>query len=158
MQLTRFTDLSLRVLMYLARSDPQRTPVVTIAEIASQFEVPHNHLIKVVNKLGKLGWIAAQRGRNGGLRIGIEPAQLRLGQALRELENRTDLVDCASINCRLDGQCLLRHALDVGQQAMFSALDQYTLADVVQNPTGNAIVSMHRLYLAQTADKPGEVK
>ena len=54
--------------------------------------------------------------------------------------------------------CLLRHALDVGQQAMFSALDQYTLADVVQNPTGNAIVSMHRLYLAQTPDKPGQLK
>ena len=55
MQLTRFTDLGLRVLMYLTHRDREQS--VTIAEIASQFSVPHNHLIKVVNRLGKLGLI-----------------------------------------------------------------------------------------------------
>ena len=97
MQLTRFTDLSLRVLMYLARSDPQRTPGGDGAEIASQFEVPHNHLIKVVNKLGKLGWIARARVTVVCESVSqpAQPTSLRCAS----WKIRTDLVDCASINC-----------------------------------------------------------
>ena len=53
MQLTRFTDLGLRVLMYVAQHD--RADPVTNAEIAAQFQAPHNHVIKVVHRLSKLG-------------------------------------------------------------------------------------------------------
>ena len=48
MQLTHFTDLGIRVLMYLTES---RSEPVKISEIAEQFKAPRNHLIKVVNKL-----------------------------------------------------------------------------------------------------------
>src|SRR4051794_4907145 len=84
MQLTRFTDLGLRVLMYLTQ--PERVDAVTNAEIADQFAVPHNHVIKVVHKLGKLGWIRTQRGRGGGIVLGVSAATLRLGDVLRGLE------------------------------------------------------------------------
>ena len=80
MQLTRFTDFGLRMLMYLSKHD--RTTPITIAEIAGQFEIPHNHLIKVANRLGKLGLVKALRGRNGGLVLAVV---LTLVVALHEL-------------------------------------------------------------------------
>ncbi len=49
MRLTRFTDYSLRVLMYVA-AHPDRQ--VTIAEIAGAFAISESHLTKVVNHLG----------------------------------------------------------------------------------------------------------
>ena len=46
MQLTRFSDLGLRVLMDLSVLAPDA--VTTIAEVTERFQVPHNHLSKVV--------------------------------------------------------------------------------------------------------------
>ncbi|MFO1379551.1 MAG: Rrf2 family transcriptional regulator [Chitinivorax sp.] len=149
MQLTRFTDLGLRVLMYLTHRDREQS--VTIAEIASQFSVPHNHLIKVVNRLGKLGWIVATRGRTGGLRLALDPSALPLGQVLRELEGQADLVDCATPPCALRNGCRLKAALDGALDAFYQALDRTTLADVVGTPTGETIIRMHRQFLGSAA-------
>jgi Rrf2 family nitric oxide-sensitive transcriptional repressor len=75
MQITKFTDLGLRVLMYL--SQEVNGQVVTIQEIAQQFNVPRNHLIKVVTRLNKLNWISTTRGRTGGLKLGANANQLK---------------------------------------------------------------------------------
>ena len=146
MQLTRFTDLGLRVLMYLTHRD--RDALVTIAEIAEQFAVPHNHLIKVVNRLGKLGWVHTLRGRSGGLRLAVTPAELTIGRVLRELEGSTELIDCAEPPCALRADCRLKAALDQGLRAFYVAMDAFTLASVVDAPTGDTIITLHRQYLA----------
>jgi Rrf2 family nitric oxide-sensitive transcriptional repressor len=146
MQLTRFTDLGMRVLMYLANVDGSRQGAVTIAEIAAQYQVPHNHMIKVVSKLSKLGWVAAVRGRKGGLTLGIDARLLTLGRVLRELEHCEELIDCGGGNCTLHGHCLLKGALDVALDAFFAALDRYSLADLAGSDTGVAIINLYRQY------------
>ena len=50
MQLNKFTDYALRVLMYVA---PPREAPYTIAEIAQNLHVSQNHLIKVVHFMAK---------------------------------------------------------------------------------------------------------
>ena len=85
MQINRFTDLSLRVLMYLSQQHEEAP--ITINEIAKQFNVPKNHLIKVVTRLNKLSWIIASRGRNGGLKLHAASNKLKLGDIVKELEN-----------------------------------------------------------------------
>jgi Rrf2 family nitric oxide-sensitive transcriptional repressor len=144
MQLTRFSDLSLRVLMYLTQQ--QGDELTTSVEIAELFQVPHNHVIKVVHRLGKLGWVETLRGRNGGFRLAIDPAQLRLGRALRELETVTSLVDCQSPPCVLRRQCLLKGVLDDGLDAFYAALDRHTLADIVKSRMKAVLLDLHARY------------
>ena len=146
MQLTRFTDLGLRVLMYLARVE--REDPVTNAEIAAQFQVPHNHVIKVVHKLGQLGWVSTLRGRHGGLRLGVAADSLRLGTVLRALEASTQLVDCNDPPCVLRTSCLAKSALDAGLAAFYAKLDEYTLADVCASRTGAQLITLHRKFVA----------
>lgn len=147
MRLTRFSDIGLRVLMYLARE--VRQPAVTVAETALQFNVPHNHLVKVVGAMAKLGWIDAMRGRNGGIRLAVPAETLRIGAVLRALEGDSEAVDCEKIGCRLAGDCLLRDALRAGVDAFYAAMDRYTLADLVHGNTGMQIVRMHQAFLQQ---------
>jgi Rrf2 family transcriptional regulator, nitric oxide-sensitive transcriptional repressor len=97
MQLNKFTDIGLRVLMYLSQS--RFGQQVTIDEIATTFDLPRNHLIKVITRLNKLGWIKATRGRNGGLELNPESLNLRIGNILRELENTTELINCEKPVC-----------------------------------------------------------
>lgn len=147
MQLTRFSDLGLRVLMYLAHHD--RAEPVTIAEIASQFQVPTNHLTKVVNKLGHLGWVHTLRGRHGGLRLGRAATDIRIGDVVRQMEGHEELIDCAGLDCVLTGRCMLQGALNAALQAFYDELNRHTLADVCTRRTGEAIIQLHRQFLSQ---------
>ena len=66
MRLTDYTDYSLRVMLYLAvRPDG----LSTIQEISDAYGISKNHLMKIVQRLGELGWVETVRGRNGGLRL-----------------------------------------------------------------------------------------
>jgi Rrf2 family nitric oxide-sensitive transcriptional repressor len=148
MRLTRFSDIGLRVLIYLERSGERSSPV-TVAEIGSQFEIPLNHLVKVVGQLAKLGWIKATRGRNGGLRLLADPATLTIGQVLRKLEgDGDDLVDCEGTNCALKMDCQLRGMLRAGMRAFYEAMDRYTVAQVTSGVTGEQVIRMHRMFLS----------
>jgi Rrf2 family nitric oxide-sensitive transcriptional repressor len=148
MRLTRFSDIGLRVLIYLERSGERSSPV-TVAEIGSQFDIPLNHLVKVVGQLAKLGWIKATRGRNGGLRLTADPATLTIGQVLRKLEgDGDDLVDCEGTNCALKMDCQLRGMLRAGMRAFYEAMDRYTLAQVTSGATGEQVIRMHRMFLS----------
>ena len=78
MQLTSFTDYSLRTLMYLAQR-PNR--LSNINEIADYYSISHNHLVKVVHCLSQLSYIETVRGKGGGIKIMPEGKQ----DLLREL-------------------------------------------------------------------------
>ncbi len=146
MRLTRFSDIGLRVLIYLERAGAERSPV-TVAEIGAQFDLPVNHLVKVVGHLGRAGWVRAIRGRNGGLRLAANPHQLTVGMVLRELEGVAELVDCDGSGCRLAADCRLREALAAGMRAFYATMDSYTLADVTGGGTGEQIIQMHQMFL-----------
>lgn len=150
MRITRFSDIGLRVLIYLAGADKQRA-LVTVAEIARQFDIPGNHLAKVVAHLARMGWIQASRGRHGGLHLLADAKTLHLGTVLRELEGDAELVDCEGQQCRLSKDCLLRGAMAAGLRAFYEAMDRYVLADVTGGTVGEQIIVMHRNFLRSPA-------
>ena len=148
MRLTRYSDIGLRVLIYLARSGTRASPV-TVAEIAGQFAIPINHLIKVAGHLARTGWVDATRGRNGGLRLAADAMTLQVGVILLELEGNDELIDCEGLACHLRNDCILRDALKAGLQAFYSTMNTYTLHDLCAGQTGEQIVRMHRSFLSQ---------
>ena len=145
MRLTRFSDIGLRVLIYLERAGERPHPV-TVAEIAKQFAIPQNHLVKVVGHLARAGWVRAMRGRNGGLRLAVDAHELTVGQVLRELEGDDELVDCEATSCALSLDCQLRGILKAGMRAFYAEMDRHTLARVTQGSTGEQIVRMHKMF------------
>ncbi|MCG2586684.1 Rrf2 family transcriptional regulator [Massilia sp. TS11] len=147
MHLTRFSDIGLRVLLYLAKAGDERRPV-TVAEIANQFTIPQNHLVKVVAHLAHTGWVYSQRGRNGGLRLQADPQQLRLGTVLKNLEGENELIDCDKMACTLLSDCRLRAAMRVGMKAFYDTMDKYSLDDMARGHTGEKLVQMHRMFLS----------
>jgi Rrf2 family nitric oxide-sensitive transcriptional repressor len=150
MRLTRYSDIGLRVLIYLARSGTRESQI-TVAEIAAQFDIPINHLIKVAGHLARTGWVDATRGRNGGLRLAIDAATLQVGTILLELEGDDELIDCEGLACHLRKDCILRDALKVGMQAFYKAMNGYTLSDLCQGKIGEQVVLMHRSFLKSLA-------
>ena len=143
MQITRFTDLGLRVLMYLCIGE--RSEPVTITEIATRFDVSRHHLVKVVHRLGQLKWIVTTRGKGGGLALARPPADYRLGDIVRALEDGGALIDCSAPPCALRRDCNVKSALDGALAAFYAKLNESILSDVVRRQTAASIVELHRL-------------
>ncbi len=146
MQLTQFSDIGLRLLMYLA-NERRIAPAITLAEVSSQFNIPRNHLAKVSAKLVKNGWIEAIRGRSGGLRLAMDPSNINIGKVLRVLEGHTEVIDCEGLACRLKEGCELKLALANAYAAFFNVLDQHTLSDVTHGLAAIEIVKMHKGFM-----------
>ena len=63
MELTQFTDYSLRTLIFVALKHGE---LASIKEIAASYHISENHLTKVVHGLAKNGYLKTYRGRGGG--------------------------------------------------------------------------------------------
>ncbi len=133
MRLTRYTDYGLRVLMYLG---VQSGRLATITEVAEAYQVSRNHLVKVVNELGRLGFLRTVRGKGGGIRLAKAPEQIRVGAVVRAMEENLDIIDCAGADCPIMGPCRLRTAVGEALEAFMGVLDRYTLADLLAEREG----------------------
>jgi Rrf2 family nitric oxide-sensitive transcriptional repressor len=126
MRLTRYTDYAIRVLLHLAAHDDR---TVSIQEIANAYGVSKDHLMKVVQELSKTGFVAAQRGRGGGLRLGRPASEIRIGDVVRQTEDGFQLVDCGS--CKVAPVCGLPRTLNEATAAFLAVLDAQTLDAIV---------------------------
>ncbi len=135
MRLTLYTDYSLRVLIYLA-SKP-KDELSNIKEIADAYSISKNHLMKVTYELGKMGMIDTIRGRNGGIKLALSPEEINIGKLVRATEEDFHLVECFDAqnnSCIITPVCGLKHVLGKALNAYLSVLEEYSLADLVQNP------------------------
>lgn len=148
MQLTQFTDYSLRLLIYLARLP--EPGMATIAEIADYHQVSRNHLVKVANSLANQGFIISTRGKGGGIQLARPAYTIGVGDVVRQTEQNMNLVECFDMpnnHCRLIRNCFLKATLYEAQRAFMAVLDKYTLADAA-SLSGNIDLS------APPADTP----
>jgi Rrf2 family nitric oxide-sensitive transcriptional repressor len=128
MQLTRFTDYALRVLLYVGK---ERGRVCTMGEIAAYYRISLEHLRKVVHRMAQLGYLESRRGRRGGLLLGRAADRIRIGDVVATLEEGTHVIDCEALECVLLPHCSLKRALDRAGRAFVDALNDVTLADLL---------------------------
>ncbi|MBL8644682.1 MAG: Rrf2 family transcriptional regulator [Rhodospirillaceae bacterium] len=124
MRLTRYTDYSLRVLIYLAARGDEPA---SIQDIAKAYGISYNHLMKVVNALAHHGFVETTRGRKGGIRLAHPAAKIGVGDVVRKTEDGMDLAECGS--CVIAPACGLTPVLAKGVNAMLRVFDDYTIAD-----------------------------
>ncbi|MBZ0106061.1 MAG: Rrf2 family transcriptional regulator [Sulfuricella denitrificans] len=139
MQLTRFTDYAFRVLMYLGA---QGERLVTIKEIAEKHHLSENHLMKIVHKLAKCGYIETLRGKGGGMRLARRAEMVNLGDVVRDTEENMDIAECfdaGSLSCALLPACALKSVLAEAKRNFLATLDLYQLSDLIRLPSGALI-------------------
>lgn len=131
MQLTRHTDYALRVLMYLGVDDKR---LISVAEIAECYSISRNHLVKVVQGLTEHGFVITTRGKNGGMRLARKTNEISIGDVIRRMENRFDIVECfdnTADRCVISGACKLKGILHRALNSFLQELDGVSLADVL---------------------------
>ena len=134
MQLTQYTDYSLRVLAYLGAKKEGKS---TITELADFYAISRNHLVKVVHHLAQQGLIVTLRGKNGGMTLARRPEQIGIGEVVRLTEPNFYIAECFNRNhnkCLLAPACNLKSILHEATQAFLATLDRYSIADAIDHP------------------------
>lgn len=131
MRLTDYTDYTLRTLMYLGYN---RDRLVTIQDIADLHSISKNHLTKVVHQLGLSDMVETVRGRNGGLKLNKEPADINIGEVVRNTETDFYMAECfdrKNNSCVYSPSCTLKGVLNSATSAYLAVLDGFTLEDLL---------------------------
>ena len=133
MQLTKFTDYSLRVLMYLAKKEDKLS---TVAEIASYYKISQNHLVKITHNLSLLGYIESLKGKNGGIKLLKNPKDINLKKLILDLEPNFIMVECfdkKSNTCIITDMCNVKDIFNKSLSLFLDNLEQYSLKDTLSN-------------------------
>lgn len=132
MQLTYYTDYSLRVLIYLAIRNDR---IANISDIAERYGISRNHLVKVVHNLARGGFINSYRGKGGGIELARDPGQIDIGEVVRYTEGPLKPVECFDTErnrCVITHVCGLANVIEEACGNFLATLDRYTLADLVR--------------------------
>jgi Rrf2 family transcriptional regulator, nitric oxide-sensitive transcriptional repressor len=131
MNLTVFSDYTLRTLIYLAL---RPNALCTIDDIAAAYGISANHLAKVVHQAARAGEVQTVRGQRGGLRLAREPETINIGAILRRTEPDMEIVPCfgSGAACAIQAACVLQGAFGEALEAFLSVLDGMTLADLIR--------------------------
>lgn len=130
MQLSSFTDYGIRVLIYLsALKEDELTNITTVSE---HYNISRNHLVKVVHKLGQLGYVETIQGKHGGIKLKRSPELINVGLVIRALEP-LEILNCSISFCHISPACRLKKYLVDAKEAFLKELEKYTIYDLVND-------------------------
>ena len=94
--------------------------------------------MKVVSLLTRMGYLKAQRGPGGGIRLAMAPDQINLADVIKDTEEDLVMVECFDDegNCVITPACKLQHIIGQALHAYIETLRAYTLHDLLE-PQGN---------------------
>ena len=132
MRLSKFTDYSFRTLIYLANN---RYKVCTVDALYVKLKISKHHLKKIVNILAKTDLIISNKGRTGGIKLGLDPEDINLGEVIKITEENLNIADCFKnnkccsyikpSNCKI--KCIMTEALD----SFINEFSKYTLQELL---------------------------
>ena len=128
MRLTLHADYAFRILMALARAPDQ---VKSVDDLAAEFGVSKNHLMKVAGNLAAGGFVATVRGRNGGLRLAMAASDINLQAVALHMEPDFNIAECfAHENCSFLPHCRLKGVLGQARRAFLDTLGGHSLESI----------------------------
>jgi len=164
MKISSQEEYGLRCLLRLAQAEDSGQSL-TIPEVAAAEGLSAPYVAKLLAVLRQGGLIDSVRGRLGGYRLAAPPAEVRLGDVLAVLseplfeepsycerhKGSETNGDCVHSG----GSCNLRALWSTLETWMRRALDQITLADLLQG--GSHLTDLLRKRLAEAAEPPVEL-
>ena len=127
--ITRDTDYAIRALVYMAGFKGGR---ISVPELVSGTRIPKPFLRKIMQLLGKKGFVRSYKGIGGGFALKKTPERMALTDLIEAIQGRISLNECffKKIACPRKKECLLKKKIDSLEAYIIKELKALTLKDI----------------------------
>lgn len=160
LRLTKKADYSLIALRHFAARQRETGEAVSAKEVSDGCGIPLPVLSKLLQKLGKHGFLVSEFGTNGGYRLARDASLISALEVIRAIDGPIVLATCFTENayCGHSGRCTVRRPLKKIHEAILRLLNSVSIQDMLQdseeNPMAAIPVSLVALQSAPKSPEP----
>ena len=140
LRLTKKADYSLIALKHFALCLRRNGEAVSAKEVADSCGIPLPILSKLLQKLGKSGFLASEYGTNGGYRLARDPRQISALEVIRAIDGPIVLANCFTegVFCGHSGRCTVKKPLRKIHEGILQLLDSVSIEDMLEDSDGES--------------------
>jgi Rrf2 family protein len=160
LRLTKKADYSLIALRHFAMLLQQTGNAVSAKEVADSCGIPLPVLSKLLQKLGKSGFLKSEYGTNGGYRLARDPNLISALEVIRAIDGPIVLANCftESAYCGHSSRCTVKRPLRKIHEGILRLLDGVSIQDMLQEPEEEKSQSLTSSPLVTLAITPKPVE
>ena len=135
LRLTKKADYSLIALKHFASRLRETRDPISAKEVADSCGIPLPVLSKLLQKLGKNGFLVAEYGTNGGYRLARDPRFISALQVIRAIDGPIVLANCFtdSSHCGHASRCTVKRPLRKIHEGILRLLENVSIEDMLQD-------------------------
>lgn len=148
LRLTKKADYSLIALRHFAARQRETGEAVSAKEVSDGCGIPLPVLSKLLQKLGKAGFLVSEFGTNGGYRLARDPSLISALEVIRAIDGPIVLANCFTENahCGHSVRCTVKRPLKKIHEAILRLLNSVSIEDMLQDtedtPAGSLPASL----------------
>ena len=133
LRLTKKADYSLIALKHFALRQRQTGGAVSAKEVAEECGIPLPVTSKLLQKLGKSGFLVSEFGTNGGYRLARDPQRISALEVIRAIDGPIVLANCFTEEVRCDHatRCTVKRPLRRIHEGILRLLDSVSIQDML---------------------------
>src|SRR5882757_5614436 len=169
LRLTKKADYSLSALKHFAacQQGPGLVETLSAKEIADTCGVPLPLLSKLLQKLGKSGFLVAEYGTHGGYRLARAPRQISALEVIRAIDGPIVLANCftAGEYCGHSDRCTVKKPLRRIHEGILRLLDSVSIQDMLEDTAeaapdsfAHALVALQGMRKSEQPDRASPVR
>jgi Rrf2 family protein len=139
LRLTKKADYSLIALKHFAAmravSGSAAAPALSAKELADNSGIPLPLLSKLLQKLGKTGFLVSEYGTHGGYRLARDPRDISALEVIRAIDGPIVLANCftASKSCGHSDRCTIKKPLRRIHEGILRLLSSVSIQDMLRD-------------------------
>jgi len=139
LRLTKKADYSLIALKHFAAvravAGSSSTASLSAKELADSSGIPLPLLSKLLQKLGKTGFLVSEYGTNGGYRLARDPREISALEVIRAIDGPIVLATCftSAKACGHSDRCTIKKPLRRIHEGILRLLDSVSIQDMLRD-------------------------
>jgi Rrf2 family protein len=143
-RLTKKADYSLIALRHFAARQQATGEAVSAKDVSETCGIPLPLLSKLLQKLGKSGFLVSEYGTNGGYRLARDPRKISALEVIRAIDGPIVLANCFTEHayCGHSERCTVKRPLKRIHEGILRLLDGVSIQDMLQDAEAEPVGSM----------------